>query len=35
MEKLISHRFSLENINQAMDGLEQGNLKRALIDMKH
>ena len=35
LEKLISHRFSLENINKALDGLERGNLKRALIEMKH
>ena len=35
LEKLISHRFSLENINKALNGLEEGNLKRALIEMKH
>ena len=35
LEKLISHRFGLEEINQALDGLEQGNLKRALIEMRH
>jgi len=35
LEKLVSHRFSLENINQALDSLEQGNLKRALIEMEH
>ena len=35
LEKVISHRFSLENINDSLDELEQGNLKRALIEMKH
>ena len=35
LEKLVSHRFSLENINQALDGLELGTLKRAIIEMKH
>ena len=35
LEKLISHRFNLEDINQALDGLEQGNLNRALIEMRH
>lgn len=35
LEKLISHRFSLENINQALDDLERGSLNRALIEMKH
>ena len=32
LDKLISHRFKLEDINQAFAELEKGNVSRALID---
>lgn len=34
LQLLISHDFSLENINEAIDQLERGNVNRALIDMQ-
>ncbi len=34
LDALITHQYSLEEINQALDDLEQGNVVgRALIDM--
>lgn len=33
LEKLITHRYALEQINQALDDLERGGVGRALIDM--
>lgn len=33
LEKLLSNRYSLENINQAVDDLEAGRVKRALISL--
>ncbi|MFQ5451086.1 MAG: zinc-binding dehydrogenase [Nitrospinaceae bacterium] len=33
LEKMISHRFNLENINQALDSLENGDVTRVLIEM--
>lgn len=33
LEKLLSHRYSLDNINQALDDLENRRIVRALIEM--
>ena len=34
LEKLITHRYGLKQINQALDELERGGVGRALIDMR-
>lgn len=34
LEKLISHRFSLENVNEALDALESGKALRVLLEME-
>jgi S-(hydroxymethyl)glutathione dehydrogenase / alcohol dehydrogenase len=33
LDRLLTHTYSLKNINQAMDDLENGKIGRALIDM--
>ncbi len=33
LEKLLTHRYRLEQINQALDDLEQGRVGRALVEM--
>lgn len=35
LEKLISHRYPLEGVNQALDDLEAGRTFRALVEIDH
>jgi S-(hydroxymethyl)glutathione dehydrogenase / alcohol dehydrogenase len=34
LEKMISHRYKLEDINEALDNLENNKMARALLEMK-
>jgi S-(hydroxymethyl)glutathione dehydrogenase / alcohol dehydrogenase len=33
LEKMISHRYKLEDINEALDNLENNKMARALLEM--
>lgn len=35
LDRLLTHSYSLHNINQSLDDLENGKIGRALVDMSH